>query len=217
MKMVQTTLAIVMVALILQGCASTIPVRQDTVTSFQEKGEKLPVTVALLLDKATREHVIVKEIVGASYNFQVGEAISASGPEALRRVFKAVSVIEDKKDVPSGKERLISLKFGPESKMTLGSTLFSEHTANIVILCEIYGLNGDLLWKAGTIGVISRKTGGLATAAAAFGGLLTTPIGESQRQKDLGRMMDEALTEALEQLNDRILTAKEDIMPRKME
>jgi len=201
-------LSIVIVLVLLQGCTSfTIPVRQDSIV-FQKREDKIRLNVGLFLTKEVRNYVITGRHGGADYNFQVGEALEQNALASLKEIFQAVYVIPTQNDVIPDTDRIISIKFGPSSSFKHGAVDWaSEHTATTELLCEVYNDKWNLLWDAVSLGTETRKVG----AKRAVGGLLTTPIGATYLfNKKYGEIFNKSLVQALEKLNDEILTSGRD-------
>ncbi|WP_333654295.1 hypothetical protein [Dissulfurispira sp.] len=95
---------LLIVIILLQGCISTITVKQDSV-KFRERAEKLPLSVSLFLSDTTKNYLLSEETPSGTLNFQVGNALEASAIESLKKAFQEVSFIQKKpKSCPISKE-----------------------------------------------------------------------------------------------------------------
>lgn len=197
------------IVFLLQGCTSfRIPVKQDSLI-FQEREGKLPLNAGLFLSDETRTHVITERYQGADWNFQIGEALEPSAIKSLQKVFQTVSVV-NKENIDSNIDRIISLRFGPESNFKHGWTSWAQHTAVVELVYSVYDNKWNLLWEGTSLGTASDTSGGKQIAAA----LLTVFTAQAVHNKIIGKTMHDSLTAALEQFNEQILTSGRDIIKR---
>jgi hypothetical protein len=99
------------ICLILYGCATPIRVQHDMLY-FQDKPEKLPLKAALYLDYKERNYDI-SVLLGAK--FMIGEALELAAAKSLGKVFPTISLFNEKGKVTPDIERIIAIKFGPET------------------------------------------------------------------------------------------------------
>ncbi|MCK4825435.1 hypothetical protein KA005_57335 [bacterium] len=196
-------LAFVTIAVLVQGCGVsnriTISIKRD-LPNFQERAEKLPLSVGLFLDEKDKKYIITSTVmIVGYYDFMVGEALETSAIESLNKIFQEVSVIQEKGTVPSNIQRIITISFAPTSRFVLGTAGLSKHTAEVELICKVYDKDCNLLWKGSSIGNVHRATIGWWSAAGA--------LGAARFQKEVGGVVNESLTAALERLNEQFLTS----------
>ncbi|MBI5212672.1 MAG: hypothetical protein HY957_04790 [Nitrospirae bacterium] len=191
---------------LLQGCASIITVKQDSV-KFMERAEKLPLSVGLFLSDTTKNYLTPVEIASDTLNFEIGKALEASAIESLKKAFHEVSFIQKKNEIRPDIQRIIIIEFGPSTKLIYGGATLSEHTATVELLCEVYDRKWNMLWKRTANGSVTRTTGEAGVASLIIG-----MLGESIQLKALGSIVNDSLTAALENLNDQILILDKDVI-----
>lgn len=180
---------------------SGMPVIDDE--QFSERTEKLPLNVGLFLKEETRNYIISGKRTGTpTFNFQVGEAFETSVVESLKKVFQSASIVNDRANIMSNIERIVTISFGNASKIWLGRTTFSEHTSEIELNYEVYDNKWNLLWKRTAQSKVGKTAGGSAGTQLLFGA-----FGQAAYNNALGRIVNESLTAALEQMNEQILTS----------
>jgi len=191
-------LSFLLIAVLLSGCTYQIKVRQAKMPEFQDNHEKILLNVGLYLSKETRNYVIA-ESYGGLFKFLIGESIAASAPESLRMIFPNLTVIDDKDKVDANVDRIITIDFGRSTKFKMGALVISEHRAWIELRCKVYDKKWNLLWKKSALGKISRTP----NVAVVF-------VHYTIFHKELGKIVNESLTEALEWLNVWISTTGKD-------
>ncbi len=191
---------------LLQGCASIITVKQDSV-KFRERAEKLPLRVGLFLSDTTKNYLMPVEIASDTLNFEIGKALEASAIESLKKAFHEVSFIQKKNEIRPDIQRIIIIEFGPSTKFIYGGAVLSEHTATVELLCEVYDRKWNMLWKGTANGSVARTTGEAGVASLIIG-----MLGESIQLKALGSIVNDSLTAALENLNEQILILGKDVI-----
>ena len=192
------------IPILLLGCISTITVKQDSV-KFRERAEKLPLSVGLFLSDTTKNYLMSEETPSGTLNFEIGKAIEASAIESLKKAFHEVSFIQKKTEIVPDIQRIIIIEFGPSTKFIYGGATLSEHTATVELLCEVYDRKWNILWKGTANGSVTRTTGEAGVASLIIG-----MLGESIQLKELGKIVNESLTAALENLNDQIMILGKD-------
>ncbi|MCL4536727.1 MAG: hypothetical protein M1610_03945 [Nitrospirae bacterium] len=195
---------LLIVIFLLLGCISTITVKQDSV-KFRERAEKLPLSVGLFLSDTMKNYLMPGEIASDTLNFEIGKAIEASAIESLKKVFHDVSLIQEKAAISPNIQRIVIIEFSPSSKFIYGGATLSEHTATVELLCEVYDRKWNILWKGTANGSVTRTTGEAGVASLIIG-----MLGESIQLKELGKIVNESLTAALENLNDQIMILGKD-------
>lgn len=191
---------------LLQGCASIITVKQDSV-KFRERAEKLPLRAGLFLTDTTKNYLMPVEIASDTLNFETGKALEASAIESLKKAFHEVSFIQEKAAINPNIQKIIIIEFNPSSKFIYGGATLSEHTATVELLCEVYDRKWNMLWKGTANGSVTRTTGQAGVASLIIG-----MLGESIQLKALGSIVNDSLTAALENLNDQILILGKDVI-----
>ncbi len=194
------------IPILLLGCISIITVKQDSV-KFRERAEKLPLRVGLFLSDTTKNYLMPVEIASDTLNFEIGKAIEASAIESLKKVFHEVSFIQEKAAISPNIQRMVIIEFSLSSKFIYGGATLSEHTATVELLCAVYDRKWNMLWKGTANGSVTRTTGEAGVASLIIG-----ILGESIQLKELGKIVNESLTAALENLNDQILVSGKDVI-----
>ena len=193
--------------IVLQGC-STLHVQRHML-SFQNRPEKLPLEVGLFLSDKERNYDITV-LLGSK--FMIGEALEVAAVESLGEVFRAVSIFSEKDRVPPDIERIIVIKFGPE---TIASTSGGFRKAKTELFCEVYGKEWNLLWKETSIGNATLEIEKIQfnILGGAGGGAASGYAAGVRNEREMIQINTESLVSALEQLNDKILTSgKEPIL-----
>jgi len=121
---------------------------------FQDKPEKLPLKAALYLDDKERNYDI-SVLLGSK--FMIGEALELAATESLGKVFPTISLFNEKGKVTPDIERIIAIKFGPETSasISLAPGLLKHEVkreAKTELFCEVYDKEWNLLWKETVIG-----------------------------------------------------------------
>lgn len=197
------------IVIVLQGC-STLHVQRHML-SFQNRPEKLPLEVGLFLSDKERNYDIT---VLHRTKFMIGEALEVAAVESLGKVFRAVSIFSEKDRVPPDIERIIIIKFSPE---TSASTSGGFRKAKTELFCEVYGKEWNLLWKETSIGnatlEIEKIQFKFNILGGAGGGAASGYAAAARNEREMIQINTESLVSALEQLNDKILTTgKEPIL-----
>lgn len=196
--------------LTLCGCATPYYISKDINPSmFTNREEKLllPLKAGLYLSDETRNYPVYPR--GKLSKIVIGEALEKAGPLSLEKVFNGVSVFYDRNNVPQDIDRIIVIDFSSEteSKIDFEPENYDEISCKTELLYKIYGRTWNLLWEGKAKGYdiqripkLKRSFGGAygATAAAYHG---------FQEWKTTTRI---SLIQALEQINDQILTSGRD-------
>ncbi len=195
------------VLVLMQGCTFNTLVKPDSM-EFREQKEKLPLSVGLFLSADSRNYVISLKRSTETNNFMLGDALEDCAVQSLGKVFREVSVFHEKNNIKSNIDRIVSINFGPDTKIKLGPTGFSEHTVTVELICEIYDSKWNLLWRETSFGNFTERSGGKETL-----GLMLTPFAaHAIFQNRLAKMAGQSLILSLEQLNNLILTSGKDII-----
>ncbi len=173
--------------------SNQIKVQQSGV-QFGDRSDPIAMRAGLAIDEATRHWVYTYKKLGVTYDFALGQALEADAPEALKKSFQDVALGDAGSDV----KRVVALKFGPGTDWKFGPVVMAANHATVELLCEISGANGKVLWSGSAVGH-ADKTAGMY-------GYLPGPM-NAWINKAYGRIFHDALADALEKLNDQILTA----------
>jgi len=191
-------------AIILHGCfVNMVKVKQDTpeselltISPFTDHPDKLPLVAGLFIPKTAREYLIYANKV---YALKVGEALEADAFDALKKVFRAVSVIKNKTIVKPEIERIIKLGFSPVSKIE--GERFGKMTVDLQIEYEVCDNHWNSLWKGTVNGGSQEVQRGEAVAAA----ILFPALGAAGLDAARGELVNKCIISALEDMNDQIL------------
>lgn len=197
-------------AVVLEGC-SNIKVVPDHTITLQERSDKLPLDVGLYLSKEFNNSMILGQggqprssIVGQ--HCLVGEALQSKVFESLSKVFRHVVIFNDKDKIPSHLERIINISLNPESCSTISDDGMVQSTTVIVALdTSIYDNKWSLKWRTKTIGNVKD------TCPECLAYALLLPVGSfisiSVERDFKSKIVNKSIVQALEQLNDQILTS----------
>jgi len=198
--------------LFLTGCAHIVPVKKDPevmpqdYSLFKRQPEKFPHRFAVVIDEPTRKFTI------AQYGtiFPLGEELFEQSSYTFSDIFRNYQVVPDRNSVLSGTDRILFLRFGPESSFRFGPTMFHEHTAEIHLLAEVHDLKDKCLWKGQV--KVTRKDNIREAAAQQMTGTsqagifsFMTPARNSQ-DVALGNLVYIALTMAVEEMKYDLAT-----------
>lgn len=194
------------ICLILYGCATPIHVQRG-MFYFEDNPEKLPLKAGLYLDDKERNYDIPVLLGG---KFMIGEALELAATESLGKVFPTISLFNEKGKVTPDIERIIAIKFGPE---TSASTSFKpgllkhevKREAKTELFCEVYDKEWNLLWKETVIGNATLEY--QKSAWGGMGGAMGGYAAGLQNESEMRYIVTKSLVRALEQLNDKILTS----------
>ncbi|MBI5629859.1 MAG: hypothetical protein HY921_03120 [Elusimicrobia bacterium] len=196
--------AMLAMAALSAGCLNNkIAVRQDD-AQFAEHSDRLALGVGLYLDEETRNWVHTYKKMGVTYNFALGQALEASAPQALAKSFKQVEVLASP-DGAAGSERIVAIRFGPATNWDFGPVVMAANRATVELLCEVRDGKGKTLWSGSAVGQV-EKTAGKAAYLPGFN--------NSWLNKAYGRIFNEALSTALENLNNALLKERRTLAKR---
>ncbi len=179
------------------GCMSNQIKVQQSGVQFNDRSDQIALRAGLVIDDEARRWVYTYKKLGVTYDFALGQALEADAPEALKKSFQEVVGIAAPGSPDSDVKRVVTLKFGPGTDWKFGPVVMAANHATVELLCEISGKNGKALWSGSALGH-ADKTAGIY-------GYLPGPM-NSWINKAYGRIFHDALTDALEKLNDQILT-----------
>lgn len=177
------------------GCARNIMVKQGDV-QFRDRTDKIARSAGLYLADDQRNWVYSYRKLGMGYDFVLGQALEASAAQSLRQSFQDVVMLENPNGADSNVDRVLTLRFGPGTQFVFGPTTMSMNHAAVELSCEVRDKSGKVLW--------SGSSSGSAEGSAGMKGLVQGFMGSWLNQV-YARIFNDALTDALEKLNDQIL------------
>lgn len=202
------------------GCAYKIAVKRG-LPAFQERPQKLPFHVGLLIEKPARNYTLNR--YGGAY--QVGEALEDAAAASLPQAFNEVSVVKGKKKLPEGIDRVAVLEFGARSELRLPrNPTTAPISSTVELVCTVYDRDLRRLWDGTAEANVTRtydeaetKAFNKARAMAAAGAVLNIlPIpgtgalsrsAADQQLAGIGTIVHESLVAALEKVNEQLLAS----------
>jgi hypothetical protein len=175
MKMKDLMTDLLAVTLLIACGSCTVHLRTDL--SFLPKDTKIQKSALIDISAKTKEYVLEKGYAGRG-TLPIGQALEPNALTAFRAVIENVST--EKGDAAI--DRIIEISFGPQTAIQLGAFTFSENKCVVGLECSIKDSTGNVVWSRSVRGEASEKGSG---------------------NKAIGRMVDVAMTKALQNLADQ--------------
>lgn len=192
------------------GCATPYYISKNINPSmFTNREEKLrlPLKAGLYLSDETRNYPVYARLKLSK--IVIGEALEKAAPLSLEKVFNRVSVFYNRNNLPQDIDRTIVIDFSSEtkSKIDFEPKNYDEISCKTELLYKIYDKSWNLLWEGKTRGYDVQRFAKLKQSGGGAYGATAAAYHGFQEWKTTTRI---SLTQALEQINDQILTSGRD-------